>query len=98
MRAETNNWNCSYFLSHFNENVNNILDKEKYFTLETNEKLSEKIITVDSTLLRKLVEDDSILPTIIQHLTLFAESKKDLCNNRNSDSSSSSNCFKHIKK
>ena len=77
--SDTNN--IPYVLSHFNKNVNNILDKEKYFTLETNEKLSEKIITVDSTLLRKLVEDDSILPTIIQHLTLFAESKKDLCNN-----------------
>ena len=77
--SDTNN--IPFVLSHFNKNINTILDKEKFFTLETNEKLSEKIVTVDSNLLRKLIEEDSILPKIIQHLTLFAENKKDICNN-----------------
>ena len=73
--------NIKYLLNHLNKNYNFILDNESNIKLEGNENVSEKMVTVDVSLLRKLIEEDDIIDSIINNLIILAENNILLCNN-----------------
>ena len=73
--------NIKYLLNHLNKNYNFILDNESNINLEGNENVSEKMVTVDVSLLRKMIEEDDVIDSIINNLIILAENNILLCNN-----------------
>ena len=73
--------NIKYLLNHLNNNYNFILDNESNIKLEGNENVSEKMVNVDVSLLRKLIEEDDVIDSIIHSLIILAENNILLCNN-----------------
>ena len=73
--------NIKLLLNHLKTNYFFILDHENNIKLQNKENVSEKLTSVDVTLLRKLIEEDDIIYSIISNLTMLAENNIILCNN-----------------
>ena len=73
--------NIKLLLNYLKSNYSFILDNENNIKLQNNEKVSEKMTSVDVTLLRKLIEEDDVIYSIIKNLTMLAENNILLCNN-----------------
>ena len=73
--------NIHFILNHLKKNYFFISDNEKNIKLQNKENISEKMINVDASLLRKLIEEDDIIYPIIKNLTILAENNILLCNN-----------------
>ena len=72
--------NIKLLLNHLQVNYFFILDNENNIKLQNNENVSEKMASVDVSLLRKLIEEDDIIYSIIINLTMLAENNILLCN------------------
>ena len=73
--------NIKLLLNHLKANYFFILANENNIKLENKEKVSEKIASIDVALLRKLIEEDDIIYSIISNLIILAENNVMLCNN-----------------
>ena len=73
--------NIKFLLFNFKSNYSFIMNNEEKIILANNEKPSEKITSVDVSLLRKLIEEDDVIDSILDNLILLAESNIILCNN-----------------
>ena len=73
--------NIKFLLNYLKTNYSFIVDNENNINLQNKEKVSEKMTSVDVSLLRKLIEEDDVIYSIISNLTMLAENNILLCNN-----------------
>ena len=81
LTKSTDKKNIKLLLNHLKTNYFFILDNEKNIILQNKENVSEKLTSVDVALLRKLIEEDDIINSIINNLIILAENNIVLCNN-----------------
>ena len=81
LSKSTDKKNIKFLLNHLNSNYNFILDNENNIKLKGKENVSEKMTNVGVTLLRKLIEEDDVIESIIRNLIILAENNILLCNN-----------------
>ena len=80
LSKSTDKKNTKYLLNNLKSNYSYIISNESNIKLPNNENIIQKIINVKISLLKKMVEEDDIVFTLLNNLLYLAQKNNNYCN------------------